>query len=145
MKKQKAIGIIVGAHQWEKTWLEGGLSYARYRSEGILFGGFYRGISLSALYNPFDEQLGMGFSRWRSWFSFGFTNLRVNAYTNFSSIRVAIQPQLGIRGGHWSLSYGYAWIPVAIPYAKVNTNEISFRYNLPIYVFKRDKWWKRND
>ncbi|MCA6364537.1 MAG: hypothetical protein IM638_15980 [Bacteroidetes bacterium] len=143
-RKRNAVGLVLAAHYWQSPWAEAGISYARSKN-GYFLGSYYRGTAFSGLYNPLEQTAGVGFSRWRTYFSAIVTGFRVNAYTNFSDVRFTLQPQAGLGNGVFSLCYGYNFALNRAEVAGMNVpHEISLRVNIEVKEIEREKWWKRN-
>jgi hypothetical protein len=143
-RKHNAVGVVLAAHYWQSPWAEVGISYVRSKN-GYFFGNSYRGTAFSGLYNPLEQTAGVGFSRWRTFFSAIVTGFRVNACTNFSDVRFTLQPQAGLGNGMFSLCYGYNFALNRAEVAGMNVpHEISLRVNIEVKEIEREKWWKRN-
>jgi hypothetical protein len=143
-RKRNAVGVVLAAHYWQSPWAELGISYARSKN-GCFWGSYYRGTAFSALYNPLEQTAGIGFSRWSTHFSAIITGFRVNAFTNFTDVRVVVQPQAGVGNGVFSVCYGYNFALNRSEVPGMNVpHELSLRVNIEVKEIEREKWWKRN-
>ena len=104
-REVKEIGIIGGISAFKHAFFELGIAKVKWR-EGCLWSSYYRGLSLSAEYNPFSNRGGVLLSLWNSLpqgLSYG---INLNSYSDFQKLNLGIRPMIGFGGQNVQLVYG---------------------------------------